>query len=324
MSRSAPRRDPTEAQIDRLAELRSSPPPRAELLAEVRRFLAAKSAHVAARAARLAGERELTELLPELRAAFEERLVHPVRGDPQCVAKTAVVHALLALEETEDDVYRCGIRHVQREPVWGGTVDTAAELRGLCALGLAAAGAPGSSLELVRLLVDPETPARVLAARAVAAAGFVGAEEVLRLSVHYGDPEQEVLVEAMVGLLRLAPERSLAFAGELLAGDDDARAAAAALALGEARTDGGFELLRAALEAGRREPSTVLLALATLRSEPALSLLVDTVAGPSLGLARAAVRALAVHRADDALRERVREAASRAPQLELAFREHFD
>jgi hypothetical protein len=317
------RRDPTEAQLDRLAALRAAPLPRPELLDELRGMLRAKSGHVAAKAARLAGELQLAELQAHLRAAFEERLVNPLRRDPQCAAKTAIAQALLDLEATDDAVFRRGIRHVQREPVWGGTVDTAAELRGLCALGLAALGGPGSSLELVRLLVDPETQTRVLAARAIAAAGFVGAEEVLRLKVLTGDAEQEVLVEALAALLRIAPERSLLFARELLDGDDASRAAGAALALGEVRVEGGFELLAAALETGRPEPSTTLLALATLRTEPAIELLLATVAEGPGHLARKALRALAVYREDEALVERAREAATDGAETARAFRQYF-
>jgi ribosomal protein S11 len=318
------RRDPTETQLDRLAELRASPPPRAELVVELRRLLAARSAHVVAKAARLAGEQQLAELLPELRSAFDQRMVDPVKRDPQCAAKSAIVNALLALEEVEPSVFLRGIRHVQREPVWGGTVDTAAELRGLCALGLAAAGHPGAALELARLLVDPETQARVLAARALTASGFVGTEELLRLKVHTGDEEREVLVEAMAGLLRVAPERSLAFAKELLAGDDASRAEAAALALGEARPEGAYEVLASALEAGQPEPSTTLLALATLRSQPAIELLLSVVVEGPGHLAREAMRALAAYREDEGLVERVREATERgSPEVAKAFRQHF-
>jgi hypothetical protein len=310
------RRESTEVQLDRLADLRGSPSPRAELVEELRRLLRARSAHVAAKTAQLAAELELEELIPDLREAFESRMVDSVRRDPQCAAKTAIASALVTLdasalvtlEETNETVFLRGIRHVQREPVWGGTVDTAAELRGLCALGLAAAGHPGSSLELVRLLVDPETQARVLGTRAVAGSGFLGAEELLRLKVHSGDSEQEVLVEALAGLMHIAPERSVELARELLAGDDSPRAAAAALALGEARPRGAFELLATALEAGHPETAITLLALATLRSEPALELLLKIVAEAPGHLAREALRALAVYRDDEALADRVRAA----------------
>jgi hypothetical protein len=202
------------------------------------------------------------------------------------------------------------MRHVQHEPVWGGTVDTAAELRGLCGLGLAATGRPGALLELVRLLADAETQTRVLGARAVASSGTAGAEEALRLKVLIGDAEREVLMEALVALLRIAPERSLAFARELLDGEDAPRAEAAALALGEARPEGADELLAAALDRGHPDPAIALLALATLRSEAALELLLSVVASGPGHQAREALRALGVHRDDEELTLRVRAAVT--------------
>ena len=150
----------------------------------------------------------------------------------------------------------------------------------------------------------------MLGTRAVASSGTAGAEEALRLQVLIGDAEREVLVEALAALLRIAPERSLAFARELLEAEDAPRAEAAALALGESRPDGADELLAAALERGRPDPAIVLLALATLRSDAALQLLLSVVASGPGHQAREAMRALGVYRDDEELADRVRSAVA--------------
>ncbi len=74
--------------------------------------------------------------LPDLLAAFRRFLADPSK-DKGCLAKIAIAEALTRLEHEEAEIFLEGIRHMQREPVWGGTEDTAAWLRGLCAIGLA-------------------------------------------------------------------------------------------------------------------------------------------------------------------------------------------
>src|SRR5207245_2378340 len=97
---------------------------------------------------------------------FRRFLVNPVTSDPQCRAKAAIVRALLRTAQHEVDVYRVGVEHIQREPVWGGSVDTAAELRAQSGLGLVRAGARDATLALATLLADPEAAARTGAAQA--------------------------------------------------------------------------------------------------------------------------------------------------------------
>jgi hypothetical protein len=71
-----------------------------------------------------------------LPAAFE-RLGHDgVKRDPACPGKTAIARCLRDLDAGAEEVLLVGVRTVQREPVWGTSVDTAAELRGVCVMGL--------------------------------------------------------------------------------------------------------------------------------------------------------------------------------------------
>jgi len=85
------------------------------------------------------------------------------------------------------------MRYRQPEPVWGGPVDTALDLRCTCAMGLAGTAYPRAIIELVTLLQDSEHHARSGAARAIACTEPLAAEPVLRLKALGGDPEPEAI-----------------------------------------------------------------------------------------------------------------------------------
>ncbi len=125
---------------------------------ELRRVLTSEGAHAVARAASLVAELELEPLVPELVAAFPRFFADLPKSDPGCGAKTAIVEALRRLGQDQGELYRRAARHVQMEPVFGGRVDTAVDLRGAAALALAehrrprragaargAAGRPGAA-----------------------------------------------------------------------------------------------------------------------------------------------------------------------------------
>src|SRR5690348_10394194 len=96
--------------------------------------LASKANIVAAKAADIARELNVSGLCSELGEAFIRFLRDPKSADRGCAAKTAIARAALELECPEEELFRLGIRHVQMEGF--GPSDVAAELRGLCALGL--------------------------------------------------------------------------------------------------------------------------------------------------------------------------------------------
>src|SRR5438105_2681445 len=100
-----------------------------EQRAELRKSLSDRSNLVVAAAAAIAGENTLVELAGDLEAAFERFLVNPLKDDKLCRAKIAVVQALDKVEHQRPDVFLKAARHVQLEPVWGGTEDSAAPLR---------------------------------------------------------------------------------------------------------------------------------------------------------------------------------------------------
>jgi hypothetical protein len=76
----------------------------------------------------------LPQLTPELLIAFDRFFENPAKTDPQCWAKNALSRALTGFEHQDAAVFLRGMRHIQLEPVWGGTSDTAATLRSTCAL----------------------------------------------------------------------------------------------------------------------------------------------------------------------------------------------
>jgi HEAT repeat protein len=294
-----------EEQLDRLAELRAQQPS-PERQADVAKYLAGKMNLVAAKAARIAGEWLAAELTPELVAAFDRFMVKPETTDKRCAAKIEILKALCKLEYSSPSVFRRALQHVQMEPTWGGSVDTAAEVRALGAMGLAQTDYPEALEEIVPLLLDRERDARIGAVRAVAASGLPGGALLLRLKALSGD-EPEVLGECFAALLRAAPTESLEFVAKFLDHREEAVAEAAALALGDSRLESAFAALRDASQrlhahALRR---TLLLAIALLRRETAIDYLLDLVENGESQISADAVAALAMYKDDPNLQARL-------------------
>ncbi|MCL5744493.1 MAG: hypothetical protein M1541_11300 [Acidobacteria bacterium] len=124
----------------------------------------------------------------------------------------------------------------------------------------------------VDLLADPAPEARAAAVRALAGSGSPAAPLLLRLKARLGDARAEVTGECLTALLWLDWRSALPLALEHLDGPDTEAAAAAALALGEAKTPEGFGVLRARLPDSPIRP-TLLMAIALLRSDEALMFL---------------------------------------------------
>ena len=305
-----------EQTLTRLTALRADPhaPGAAD---ELRAALGARSNLVVARAAEIVGEWELRDYTADLVRAFDHFLTDAVRRDPTCAAKTAVAEALLKLEHDDAELFIRGLGHVQPEPVWGGTEDTAAALRATCALGLARANPPDVLLQLANLLADPQTDARVGAARAIAAAGRPGAAPLLWYKTLVGDAEVAPLYACFAALLALEPERAPAHVGRFLRVANPALAEAAALALGDTRLPAAAPVLREAWQAAD-DPAlrgACLDALARLGDEAAFDFLLDLLANAPPHDAYAARRALAVYRDDLRRWRKIERAAARRSDL---------
>lgn len=259
---------------------------------------------------------DLPDLLERLGPAFERLCKDPNKRDPQCTGKTAIVKRLRDADAGDDELFVRGARYVQHEPVWGGKVDSAAELRGVCLMALAERGHPRAMVEAAQGLADPEVATRTATARAIAASGNVEVgEPLLRLRIAAGEPDPDVLGECLVALLQLASRSGLPFVAELLRSSDEAIVEAAALALGESRLADALVPLRERVEldvlSGRR--SVLMLGIAMLRTEAAWAALLEWIEDGSRGEAQDALQALATFAHDSGLATRVRAAVGGRP-----------
>ena len=287
--------------------------PRTETAAVLKKALADRHFLVVSRAATLAGERLLHELIPDLCTAFTRFVQDPVKRDPRCKAKNAIARALVTLECQDSAFYQNGILYRQLEPVWGGRTDTATDVRCSCAMGLAASGHPRAVAELTGLLNDPEAPVRCGAARAISCGNPFEAEAVLRLKVQIGDVEPQVIGECFGALLTIAPEFSLPFVATYLRVKDEALQEYAALALGESRRPEALKLLRDAWDelVTPEARGAIIRAAALHRSDAAFEWLLTIIETGTAKLADIAAEALAVYERNTKLIELVKAAKAR-------------
>jgi HEAT repeat protein len=323
------KRDRTQTALDRLAEAVEDPrAPKAQ--AAITKALRDRSNLVVAAALKVIHEHELTGFEEAMQAAFAHAMNDPLRSDPGCRTKMGVVKALDVLREPADELFLAGIRHVQPEPVWGGTQDSAVTLRGMCALALVNRGHPDVMIELARLLADPERDARRAAADALAASGDTQTGvPLLILRIRSHEPEPEVLGACFAALLSLAAEQNFEFVVEHLRARDPLVAEAAALALGQERPAGALAALQEFAERSFGDLRRVaMLALAMLRNDAAWEYLLGGIREGSPALARDAIEALSVYRELPSLAERVREAVQGRThgreQLADAIAQFFD
>jgi HEAT repeat protein len=312
-----------ETTLEQLARIRGEPLT-AESQALLRKVLAGRSSHAAAKAAELAGELELDALVPDLVAAFERFLDKAEKSDPGCAAKAAIADALYRIGAAETGTYLRGIHHVQMEPVWGGRADTATALRGTCALALVRVHYHDYLSELAELLADREAPARRMAARALAYSENVNALPLLRFKALVGDAEPQVVGECLLALLQIAPNPSVEFVARFLDRPEDEVAEAAVLALGGSRLEAAFTILRDCWER-HFHPTlrrSTLLAIAMLKRDEPIDYLLTHVAESAPMHARDALQALAIYRHDPKLRSQVEAALSR--REDRALRDVFE
>jgi len=207
---------------DRLAALEAlrDDPHVDDAKAALRHALSLKSNYVVAKAASVITEGAVAGFTREMCDAFDVFMHEPVKRDKGCVAKAGLAEALqhTATEVESDEVcelvFRVGIHHVQMEPVFGGRVDTASELRGHCAFGLVRANDPDVMMYLADLLADKEVPARSAACRALAYSERDEALVLLRYKAAIGD------VDAGAGIANPSRQFGSQVLLELLAGDD--------------------------------------------------------------------------------------------------------
>lgn len=224
-----------EKRLGQVEALRTAPEPEAS--GQLRQALKDRGNYLVSKVAGIVGDRRLGELVPDLINAFERFLRDPVKTDPQCWAKNAIVKALKDLDHADPAVFLQGIGHIQMEPVWGGRQDTAATLRGTCGMALVACTL--DSLEvlthLTDLLCDPETPVRLDGARAIAQLSAREGILPLRMKAQLGDAEPEVVGTCLAALLNIDATASLDFVAGFLKSEDHEIRMEAAGVLAESR-----------------------------------------------------------------------------------------
>jgi hypothetical protein len=312
-----------EAEVERLNLLRSATP--AETATALKKGLSDRVNLIVAKAAKMAAELGRADLTPELLRAFDRLFEKAAERDPQCWGKTAIAKALVTLGHRESAAYTRGIGHIQMEPVWGGEADTAATLRGTCALALPACSGiarPEVFRYLVDALADRALPVRSDAARAIAQMEGDEGALLLRLKARVGDSEPEVTGQVFDYLFQLERDLALPFVAGFLDPGMGTVAEEAALALGSSRLPNAATLLQESFVRQRdREFRHVLLrAISATRQPAALEFLLNLVRNAREADALSAIEALAIHRESPEIRRQVAEAAE---EREAAVRGQF-
>jgi hypothetical protein len=246
-----------------------------------------------------------------LELAFDPLQQGGIKADPGCTGRVSIVEVLAEAERPSWTMYLTGSGTFQLEPVWGGSEDSAGELRARSLLALVHTRFPGALDRVAELLADPLPKVRAAAAIAAGDGGQVGASALLRFKIAQGDDDPDVLGSATSSLLSLDPAGGVEVAARLLRGGDAGIRQSVGLALGESRNALALPLLEtwwnAAITSGERD--TALSSIALLRVPSSQQFLLALVAGPNRAAARAALRALSIFRHDPVLVEAVLTAA---------------
>ena len=290
-------------------------------------------------AAEIAEKWNARELAPALQSAARDMAPErpdAIKRDPGCEGKEAVLRALVEWDADVADFFIAAAAWVQREPVWAAAPsmknhkDTAAECRGLAAIGIAQTRAQTTDGQeawtvLIDLLADPEQATRLRAAQSLAVWRGPESVPILRTKAHLGDTSAEVMGEVFIALLRCDPRRQLAFVGRFLEKDEPTLVEAAALALGESRQPAALPLLARALKRFERDAihTSILMAIALLRHEDSLAWMLEQMASARAATAGRMLQALAIYRGDERAVARIREAAAECTDLAQRFTEIF-
>ncbi|PQO44879.1 HEAT repeat domain-containing protein [Blastopirellula marina] len=291
-----------------------------EAKAQLKSALANASNRIVERAAELIAEAEDASLTPDLVKAYRRLKRNPLKKDPGCLAKQAIVKALIQVGYTDPEFFREGIVYEQVEPYWGGQIDTAAEIRGDCAIGLAHCI---PVLELLnhcaKLLADEYVEARMGAAQALGALGQPEAGPLLRLKLLAGNETPEVHGECCSALLKIDPLEGLEFIKPFLASENADQCVQTALAVGESKLPGAFDLLRNTW--GRRSELNVreslLLCVGLLRTTESQDFLLSLIDTRDLRTAADAINAIKLNGEVGEIHQRTEAAVEKTGSEEL-------
>lgn len=266
-----PKTSAIDSMLDELAAIRDR-----ELTEDdktlVRRRLGHRNSVVVARAAGCAAAHSLSDLVPLLVKRFDDFRKDGPRADKGCVAKLAIVKALDRLEHDRVEWFLEASRIVQHEPAYGGSVDTAVQLRRQSLQAMATFPWFAVSRRLVEMLGDPSPIVRTAAVSALS--GFEGreAENILLTKAVCGDDSDDVTGLCLRALLAFGTDQNLTLVLDRLTHADDAIKVEAAFAVAESCRDTGLPHLMDAFydEEELSVRRSILLAISTMRSDEAL------------------------------------------------------
>jgi HEAT repeat protein len=288
-----------EDRIERLRDLRANASA-VDAESFLRKALTDRSNLVIAEAAKIAGELHFSQLIPQLLSAFDRCLEEPLKTDPKCWGKTAIVKSLAQLDYSDSPVFVRGARHIQMEPVWGGHEDSAIHLRANSILALVQC-TDLTRFEvlchLVEAITDRADPVRIEAVRALNQLGGDDCQLLLRLKARVGDRRPLIVGHVFDALLNMERDRAVPFVSEYMSSGDQEVRDEAALALGGSRLSTALKALIDTWQNNQTgEFADVLLrAISASRLPEAIEFLLGVLTTGADREAAAALEALKIH-----------------------------
>lgn len=303
---------------EKLAALSALDPAAPESVKALHAALRQRSSHVVARAAEIIGRARLEGFDAAMLSAMERLYRDPVRSDPSCAAKLALIRSLDQLDHPDTAPFHRAAAHIQLEPAWGPPVDTAAAMRACALRALSRSVSDEALLVIGSALADSEPPVRRAAIEAILHRGDTAGAALLSLRARIFDEDPIVRAECLSALVRLAPEHGLRQLRPMLEGADPVDQELAALALGESRHPAALQALidwldRSVLSSQR---AVGVAAIGAHRSEAARAYLVELVEEASHDDAVQAIAALVRQGAPERI---LREAVADRPELSAAL-----
>ena len=297
----------------------------------IKTALADRNNRVIAKAAEICEEKLLYEQEANLAATYKRLLKNAAKTDAHCTGKNAILRALLALDFNDVEFYQAGLVYKQMEPVWGGSVDTAIDIRSSAAMGMVSTSYSRALIELVDLLNDEEVLARIGAVRAIAYGNPYEAALLLRQKIATGDSEAEVIGECMIALLHVEPEHSLKLITAYLENqDNEVLYELAALALGDSRIDDALKALQVAWKQTFAYQYTLrrilLRAISLHRSDAAFTWLLALIKNADKVVISEIIELLAIYKHNQKLKQSLSEQLDKFGNREhmALFREYWE
>jgi HEAT repeat protein len=232
-------------------------------------LLAHRDHLVVARAAACAARHRLATLVDAIAASWDRCALDGATVDKTCAAKKAIVKALDALAFDDSSWFAQATTCVQMEPVYGGSVDTGAEVRRAAIAALGRFPWYAVSHVLVRRLGDAEASVRMAAIDRIASFSGREPELIVLTKTIAGDALDEVMGACFRALLGIDTTGHLGFVAGYLTHESETVQTEAAFAIAESRHESAFAILSDAWETGSTQGmrASLLPAISILRNE---------------------------------------------------------